>query len=331
MDTGDVVTTLLVAPSTATVTNTNIAVPTVVGGQSGRVYYGPDGSVQEVDIGTWPSGLIPSPLPGVPWEVQGLGSQVGGGVTLATSPPQGMATIQPLQPSATAVPVFNATIIGQVTAETIFGSGGTDFLNIQNTVLVDGMGADTAVAGTGAATIFGGTGPLLVFGDTGKLLFAGGAGASTIVGGATGPTMFGCTGGDVTFTSNQASGLLVAGAGNVTLSAAGSTSNNSFWAGSGADIIMAGAGADTIAAGSGSMTATGGAGADVFVFFSANGGAHAVIDDFTASDMVLLSGYKTAAITPVVSGGNTTIVLPDNTMITFAGVTQLAPGQIVTS
>jgi Ca2+-binding RTX toxin-like protein len=109
------------------------------------------------------------------------------------------------------------------------------------------------------------------------------------------------------------------------LNAAGSTGNNYFIASSvvgGNDSIAAGSGADTVIAGAGSDTFTAGPGADTFAFFSKfTAGSQDFITGLTASDVVDLSGFGSAATSTTTANGSTTITLSDNTQITFVNVT----------
>ena len=95
--------------------------------------------------------------------------------------------------------------------------------------------------------------------------------------------------------------------------------------------MMAGAGADTLNAGSGADTLVGGGGANIFNVFAAQGGpaANHVIGDFSAIDTAFLVGYALGTGTTAINGaktagGSTTVTLPDNTKITFTGVTDAA-------
>jgi Ca2+-binding RTX toxin-like protein len=234
--------------------------------------------------------------------------------------------------------------------------GGTGTLNY-----VDDGGNDTVAAGTGAMSVTGSGNNLLAFGGTGGLQFVGAAGSSTVLAAAGGANTVSLAGGQVlvavqpsaSVTVNGGSGfatlyggalsnvtlqnsgsssvLYAAGFGNETLNGAGASASNQLFGGldaTGADSIVGGTGNDTLAAGSGSDTLVGNGADNLFVFFHANGAAapQDVIGGYQSNDLVVLSGYGTAAASiaqadATLSGGNTTITLADNTKITFLGVT----------
>ena len=134
--------------------------------------------------------------------------------------------------------------------------------------------------------------------------------------------------------------LLIAGAGNETLTGAGSTGNNTFYTGSGNASITGGAGADVIFAGSGSSTIDGGAGADLIAIVNGRSGGSVVINGFDPStgDRVTLQGYSAAQLGSALGNAqsvtssnlaSTQISLSDGTKITFAGVTNLSAGSFV--
>ena len=121
---------------------------------------------------------------------------------------------------------------------------------------------------------------------------------------------------------------MAAGAGNETLNAGSSDTNNTLAGGTGADTLISGSGNDVFWAGTGGDTMTGGAGSDAFNFVKGNAGGHYVITDFTSSDGVNLLGYGADAATNALasastSGGSSVISLSDSTQITFLDVTHL--------
>ena len=224
----------------------------------------------------------------------------------------------------------------------IFGGSGTTTLDLtgSNGTLA---AADTLAGGSGAETVdaSGGSSRSYYFGGTGPLSFVGGAGMATIVGaptgteavtvgsgglvfsayltdnastitagsGSGGSTIFGGADSDVTYnTSSTAAGaaLFNAGAGNETLDAGGSSTNNNFFAGTGSETI------------------TGGSGDNWFVFNATlTGGAADIITDYHAGDKLALVGYDTTQSAAsvlgnaTVSGAGVTLALSDNTKITF--------------
>jgi len=213
-----------------------------------------------------------------------------------------------------------ATVTAGAGSSGLWVFGGTQRLNF-----VGGAGTSTVVAGSGGASVTG---------DGGSMYFGNSGASSTVVGGTGLVTMYGGTSGsNVVFTSGTTGGAFyVAGTGNETLSASGSSANNVVFGGSDTtanDVIVTGSGNDTLVGGKGNETLTGGTGSDQYFFVhSLTGGSNITITDFNSSDNVALFGYgqttAQALATATVSGAGTTITLSDNTKITFTGVTSLA-------
>lgn len=221
----------------------------------------------------------------------------------------------------------------------VFGGSGL----VSVTAGSNGTG-DTIVAGGGAlAVTSGGSSGLVVIASSSVLNFVGGGGGAMIVGGsgtasvtggAGGVTLFGAAGGDVTYGGSVGGLAYLAGSGNETLDASGSTTNDLMFGGSdpsGQDTILAGSGSDTMVAGIGNdMLAGSSGGGDLFIFASVTGAApHDVVANFMASDAILLVGYAAgvtaAALASATSGpSSTTLTLSDSTTITFAGVTNVS-------
>ena len=178
----------------------------------------------------------------------------------------------------------------------------------------------------------------LVWGGSGALTFVAGSGAPTIVAGANRVTLFGGSG-STTYLTNGTRGagaLYVAGAGNETLDASSATAGSRIFAGAGIasnDSLVGGSGNDTMVGGMGSDTLTGGDGQDDFVFDRAAGGGTSTITDFNSNDLLGVFGYSLTASAIVgaatVSGGNTNILLSDNTRITLIGFTGLTTNNVI--
>jgi hypothetical protein len=244
--------------------------------------------------------------------------------------------------------------------------GGFSSIAGDNGSLLVQAGADSLVAVTGGsnATIDAGTGGLYTFIGTGSLAgsnvingasasqlytaFIGGAGSATVYGGEAGASVFGVDGTDATYVNTRTGApgaYLVANgsaAGDETLNAAGSATNDSLFAaagnvslvaGSGNDLLSAGAntgsvgGAGTVAGGD-SMMAGGGPDLMLFAHGTFTGGA--VVINFSSADTIFLSGYNAAAggnqaamalAGATETSGNTTIALTDGTHITFVDAT----------
>jgi hypothetical protein len=198
-----------------------------------------------------------------------------------------------------------------------------------------GTGVDSLIGGSGEAVIFGLQNSLIFGGNTGPLFVSGAGEITTVVGGTGASTLFGGSSGTIDFfnpnAASQLGAILVAAAGNETLNAAGSTTSNVLFGGSGNDAMLGGSGNDVLLAGTGSDTMTGGGGTNVFSLTNGEAGGADLITDFNAGDFLLLSGYGSAAAhtafdNATFAAGSMTIVLPDSTRITFLGVS--SAGQV---
>jgi Ca2+-binding RTX toxin-like protein len=222
---------------------------------------------------------------------------------------------------------------------TVFGSTGASTISAVGTngVLVfGGSGTLNFIGGAGASQILGAPGghQQATVGTGGLTLSANGADSATITSGAGTAVVYGSDQSYAYFKGNQTGVTFLAGAGNETLDAAGSSTNNYLIAntlGGSADII-GGTGADVMFAGNGSATMTGGGGRDSFAFFAQNtsipGGArHDYITDFTAADSLYILGYDSTKTASDLQNGATvssfgvTLKLSDNTLITFSNLT----------
>jgi len=206
---------------------------------------------------------------------------------------------------------------GSASGLVVFGpvaGAGMDFIG--------GSGSATVVGQAGSDTVSGGSGPLSIFtGPNEKLSASGGSG---------GTTLFGAVGADMSYTGSTGSLLFVAGVGNDTLNASGSSTANEYWAAIGApagNSLVGGSGDNTFAAGTGPDTFSGGAADNSYVFISSILGSSAqtdVISNFLTgtSSLVLSGGVSTVSASTGGSGAGafTTLTLSDNTQITFLGV-----------
>ena len=261
------------------------------------------------------------------------------------------------------------TLIAQSATTTVNSSGTGDTVIIaagaatvtssgDNTgILMSGTGAVTANLTGNGDTVFASSASsatvttahdALVFGGAGTLNFVVGDGAATVVGGAGSAantdsttqvqggagetTVFGSAGSNTTFTSTDGHAIMLAGAGNETLNAAGTSAGNVFASNGDAasnTTWVGGNGDDAMFVGAGAFSMTGGAGADAYVFYkSATAGMHDFITDFSDGDGVYLSGYdpsqsaSSLVNNAEVSGSGVTITLSDSTQITFSNLTQ---------
>jgi Ca2+-binding RTX toxin-like protein len=150
---------------------------------------------------------------------------------------------------------------------------------------------------------------------------------NTIMGGASQETLFGGAGGNLVYSTTATNGgaLFVAGSGNETLNASGSSSPVTAWGGTGADSLVGGAGSDILTAGSGSVTMTGGGGANDFNVIASRGPASITITDMNSSDFVQIFGYGAANEatnqTALNAATGSSFSLTDGTTITFLNTT----------
>jgi hypothetical protein len=306
--------------------------------------------------------LIPSLVGSLFVDAQGNNETIGSAVGAETIVSSGDNNVMGLGSSSNLVSVSGSSNL-------IYGPSGPSG---SGTATIDAGGSSglTVGGGTGSETINAGSGTnLLVYGSTGNFVFAGGFGSSTVVGegptntvssgsgplvfaagaggsssstvfgtGAAGVTLFGAADASIYYNSSLEGGLFVAGTGNETLNAAGSSKSDLFWGGhdsTGGGLMVAGSGNDTFVAGSGSETLQSGTGNDLFAFAQGylsigGGGGHDYLTNFlSGNDSVALYNYganaaQDALNNATVSGGNVTIALSDNTQITFVGVDNTA-------
>jgi Ca2+-binding RTX toxin-like protein len=114
----------------------------------------------------------------------------------------------------------------------------------------------------------------------------------------------------------------------------GSAAPTEFVGGSGSTSMVGGKGGDTFVGGTGHETMVGGAGKDLFEFFSADKGGHAVIKDFVSGqDHLYLEGHTLSYLEKQGDisshGGNTYITLDGGkTTIELQGITSLKSSDI---
>lgn len=230
--------------------------------------------------------------------------------------------------------------------ETVFAqaTGGLYFGNAGALTFLSAPGTDsTVVAGQGAAALYGAPNTHGVFFvGPGQFMLDGGSGNQTVVGTAgfsASAVMFSENGGSLTLFGNTDNNLLVAGAGNATLNAGGTSGNDAFFAGTGNDSIVASSGTNFIAGGPGSDTLIGGSGANLFdVNHAFAAGGNELIANWNTTDQLYLFGYGAATgngglpsgTTVAVVNGSEVMTLSDGTRITFLGVSSASTAQIQT-
>jgi Ca2+-binding RTX toxin-like protein len=221
----------------------------------------------------------------------------------------------------------------QVTGHDIINAGsGTSTITVVtgNAVVYGGTGQLTFTNGNEASTVFGGTGSATVTGGGGGGVFHGGLGGNNLlIGGEAATTLFGGGNGDMLLSVGKGNDLLSAGTGNETLLGIGSGADT-FRGGSGSDMITGGAGKNTIVAGSGAETLTGGPSGNDYEFINGQAGGNVEITDFMkGADTLTLLGYGHDALKDAIkdatkTSDSITITLPDDTSITFLGITDLS-------
>jgi hypothetical protein len=195
----------------------------------------------------------------------------------------------------------------------------------------------TVNAASGSATVWGGGLQNVVDGGSGALLFVGLSGSTATVNGGSGAvTIFGASG-DNLFYSNPSSvggAVMAAYGGNEMLNASASNAAVTLASGMGNATLIGGFANDLLIGGSGNSLITMGAGADSVDFYQGNAGGTNILADFGSSDLLILTNYGASAAASALAGATVekagmTITLPDQTKITFLGVSSLNSSQIV--
>jgi len=218
---------------------------------------------------------------------------------------------------------------GHDTIHTGSGSDTIDATGDARDLVLGGTGRVVFVGGAGAVTLFGGAGSDTFEGGSGRAVVYGGQdGHNSLLGGSGTATLFGGGAGDHLFAQGAKTQALIAGTGNETLSAMTATGNDSLVAGSGKDLLIGGSGNDTFFGGTGASTMDGGSGKDIFAFVKSLDGGTDVVMNFTSADKIDLQGFGKHAVEDALTSqtfanGSVTITLPDNTRVTFAGISQL--------
>ena len=218
---------------------------------------------------------------------------------------------------------------GRDTITTGSGHDTIDASDATRDLVKGGTGDVLFIGGAGGVTLFGGAGSDTFEGGSGRsVVFGGQGGHNSLVGGTGRATLFGGGTGDHLFAQGAKAQALIAGIGNETLSAAMASGNDSLVAGSGRDLLTGGSGNDTFYGGTGASTMLGGSGNDIFAFVKSLNGGTDLVMNFTSADKIDLQGFGKHAVQDALASqtfadGSVTITLPDNTRVTFAGVSEL--------
>ncbi len=198
----------------------------------------------------------------------------------------------------------------------------------------DANGGDGIEPATPVTIVGGGSGDLLVLKGVwnGNVVVAG-VGNETLTGADAngyGNTFFGGTGADL-IVAGGGHDLVVAGSGAETINAG--TGQTAIFAGTGSDLIVGGSGTDYVQVGAGSATAFTGAGADLFAAVNGGGGGSLTVSGFrVGTDQLALRGYgggMSGITNSQVVNGSTALTLVDGTRVTLLGVTNLGAGSFV--
>ena len=177
-------------------------------------------------------------------------------------------------------------------------------------------------AATPITIVGGGSGDLLVLKGVlnGNMVVAG-AGNETLTGADAngyGNTFFGGTGADL-IVAGAGHDLVVAGSGMETINAG--TGQTAIFAGSGSDLIVGGSGADYVQVGSGNATAFTGAGVDLFAAVNGGGGGSLMVSGFrVGTDQLALRGYAGSG---TMAGITNSQVTGGSTVLTLADNTRI--------
>jgi Ca2+-binding RTX toxin-like protein len=246
------------------------------------------------------------------------------------------------------------TVLGGTGPVTVNGTGFGNILMFSGASPVffsGGSDASTVVAGAGADTVFANAGGGQFWGGDGGTLFIGGSGVSTAVGGAGSNTLFGGSSGRDLLVAGQgpstvigANGniiaglgasrdVLVAGAGSESLVGSNGGGGDLMFANAGNVAMFAGNGNDSFVASSGSAQMVGGVTSDIYIFVNGAAGGSDTIWNFTpGQDVVAVFGYGNIVPellqTAVTSGTSATVVLPDNTHITFGNLAHVTANDL---
>ncbi len=242
------------------------------------------------------------------------------------------------------------TINSAGASDTVSGVGGAAGLEdtvyqSSGTVLVGSFAKNLLFVGSNAtATVLAGAGSYTVNGGQGANLIAGGSAGNNFLGGgqgSVGSTIFGGGNGDVILARGSGANEVVAGAGNETLTGVGSTGNNIFFTGLGAnaataaDSITGGSGNNTFFAGSGQSTINlAGGASDIVAIVNGRAGGAVTLQNFnTSTDQVELQGYAPGTAAAAISqnatlNGGALLTLSDNTQIYFMGVPTVTTSNI---
>ncbi len=186
----------------------------------------------------------------------------------------------------------------------------------------DANGGDGIEPATPVTIVGGGSGDLLVLkGVWNDNAVVAGAGNETLTGADAngyGNTFFGGTGADL-IVAGGGHDLVVAGSGAETINAG--TGQTAIFAGTGSDLIVGGDGSDYVQVGAGSATAFTGAGADLFAAVNGGGGGTELVVGFrVGTDQIALRSYAGSG---TMAGITNSQVTGGSTVLTLADNTRI--------
>lgn len=209
---------------------------------------------------------------------------------------------------------------------TVTGSrGDTIYDQSAQLTFINGGGASVLHKGTGSVTVRAGSG--------GGTYYAGTGGDSVLTAGAGAVTFYGVAQGDILTAAGAGTDLLVAGAGDETLSGGTSTGEITLLAGSGSDTMTAGRGTTTFVLGTGTSEITMGGISDIIQVVAGQAGGLNTVTGFRAGvDDLRMVGFSALARSNAVytqrsdREGGTLLTFSGGTRIDLVGVARVTSG-----
>jgi Ca2+-binding RTX toxin-like protein len=234
-------------------------------------------------------------------------------------------------------------------ADTILAGSGSETIAalgagaVPATDVVYGGSSMLFLVADGGATVFGGTGSDTVIGGTGSDLLYGGTAGNNFLQAGSGPaTLFAGGNGDQLYAGGSAPQALHASSGNETLFGGFASGQDTFYGGSGNDLITGSAGQSTFVLGTGNATINAIpniSDQNVFDVIKGQAGGMDTVTGLTNASQLLVSlsgGFTPGDITHALNnqttnGSSVTITLSDSTTITFDNITHLTSSNFTLS